>query len=174
MFCYLVSLILLAFILLISCLFKIIQVSFRAAPYWFCYLNLDARNLNNEHESFGVIPSSVGHEDTSLAVDDTFLIVQRSTLIVSRFYNELFDKPKTEFLTELSGACDVAELRFVQDIMYSIVKKRTASGHLGPLVERKSGDLKEKLLKDVYSLYLFGEGTIASLPKKCLRPTQNS
>ena len=80
-----------------------------------------------------------------------------------------FDKPITEFLAELSRTCDVAELRFVRDIMYSIVKRRTASGHLGPLVERKSGDLKEKLLKDVYILHLFGEGTITSPPKNMLK-----
>ena len=59
------------------------------------------------------ISSSVGHEGTSLAADNTFLVIQRSTLIVSRTYNELFDKLKTEFLAELSGACDVAGLRFV-------------------------------------------------------------
>ena len=66
-----------------------------------------AGNSNNEHESLHVTASSVGHEDKSLAVDDTFLIVQRSTLVVSRIYNELFDKPKTKFLAELSCACDV-------------------------------------------------------------------
>ena len=76
-----------------------------------------AGNSNIENENLGVIASSVGHEDTSLAVDDTFLVVQRSTLIVSTICNELVDKPKTEFLAELSGACDVAELRFVRDIM---------------------------------------------------------
>ena len=53
--------------------------------------------------------------------------------------------------------------------MYSIIKRRTASGHLGPLVERKSGNLKDKLLKDVSNLYLFGEGTITSLPKNMLK-----
>ena len=90
-----------------------------------------AGNSNNEHENLGIIASSVGHEGTTLAVEDTFLIVQRSTLIVSRIHNELFDKPKTEFLDELSGACDIAELRFLRDIMYSIVKRRTASDHLG-------------------------------------------
>ena len=58
--------------------------------------------------------------------------------------------------------------------MYSTVKRRIASGHLGPLVERKSGDLKEKLLKDVYNLYLFGEGTITSLPKNMLKTDTNS
>ena len=102
-----------------------------------------AGNSNNEHESSCVTAGAVGHEDTSLAVDDTFLIVQRSALIVSGICNELFDKPKTEFLAELSGPCNVAELRFVRDIMYSTVKRRTASGHLGPSVERKPGDLKE-------------------------------
>ena len=132
-------------------------------------MNLDGGKSNNEHESLGVTASSVGHEDTGLAVDDTFLIVQRSSLIESRICNGLFDKPKTEFLAELSGACDVAELRFVRDIIYSTVKRRTASGHLGPLVERKSGDSKEKLLKDVYNLYLFGEGTITSLPNDMLK-----
>ena len=34
----------------------------------------------------------------------------------------------------------------------------------GPLVERKSGDLKEKLLKDVYNLYLFGDSFCESYP----------
>ena len=53
--------------------------------------------------------------------------------------------------------------------MYSIIKRRTASGHLGPLVERKSGDLKEKLLKDVYNLCLFGKRTTASLPENMLK-----
>ena len=53
-------------------------------------------------------------------------------------------------------------------MMYSVIKRRTASGHLGPLVERKSGDLKDKLLKDIYNLYLFGEGTINSLPKNMI------
>ena len=42
--------------------------------------------------------------------------------------------------------------------MYCTVKRRTASG-----------DLKEKLLKDIYNLYLFGEGTITSLPKNMLK-----
>ena len=72
-----------------------------------------AGNSNNEHESLGVTVSPVGHEDTSLAVDDTILIVQRSTRIVSRICNELFDNPRTKSLAELSGACDVAELRSV-------------------------------------------------------------
>ena len=34
-------------------------------------------NSNNEHENLGVIASSVGHENASLAVDDTFIIVPK-------------------------------------------------------------------------------------------------
>ena len=48
--------------------------------------------------------------------------------------------------------------------MYSVIKRRTASGQLGPLVERKSGDLK-----DIYNFYLFGEGTINSFPKNMIK-----
>ena len=56
----------------------------------------------------------------------------------------------TSWLSSLA-LCGIAELKFVRDMMYSVVKRRTASGQLGPLVERKSGDLK-----DIYDLYLFG------------------
>ena len=72
-----------------------------------------AGNSNNVHESLEVIATSLGHEDKSLALDDMFLIVQMSIMTVSRIYNQLFEKPKSDFLAELSGACDIAELRFV-------------------------------------------------------------
>ena len=69
-----------------------------------------AGNLNNVHESSKVNAASLGREDTTLALDDMFPIVQRSTMTVSRIYNELFEKPKSDFLAELSGTCDIAEL----------------------------------------------------------------
>ena len=131
-----------------------------------------AGNSNNVHKSSEVNATSLGREDTSLALDDMFLIVQRSTMTVSRIHDELFEKPKSDFLAELSGTCDIAELKFVRDMMYSVInviKRRAASGQLGPLVERKSGDQKDKLLKDIYNLYLFGEGTINSLPKNMIK-----
>ena len=98
-----------------------------------------------------------------------FLIVQRSTMTLSRIYNERYENLTSDFLAEFSGACIIAELRFVSDMMYSVVKRRTTSGQVGPLVERKSGDLKDKLPKDIYNLYLFGEGTINSLPKNMIK-----
>ena len=132
-----------------------------------------AGNSNNVHESSEVNTASLGLEDTTLALDYMFLIVQRLTMTVSKIYDELFEKPKSGFLAELSGTYDIAELKFAGDMMYSVVKRGTASGQLGPLVERKSGDLKDKLLKDIYNLYLFGEGTITSLPKNMIKWTQN-
>ena len=51
-------------------------------------------------------------------------------------------------------------------MMYPIIRRPTSAGQLGLLVDRNSGDnLKDKLIKDIYSLYLFGEGSITTLPK---------
>ena len=51
-------------------------------------------------------------------------------------------------------------------MMYPMIGRRTSAGQLGLLVDRKSGDiLKDKLIKDIYNLYLFGEGSITALPK---------
>ena len=67
----------------------------------------------------------------------------------------------------------VTELRHVRDtgdMMYPMVKRRTSAGQLGQLVDRKSGDhLKDKLIKDIYNLYLFGQGSISALPKHMLK-----
>ena len=41
---------------------------------------------------------------------------------------------------------------------------------VGPLVERKGGsNLQDNLLKDVYNLYSFGDGSIQSLPKNMIK-----
>ena len=90
-------------------------------------------------------------------------------MTVSRICNELFEKPKSDFLAELYGARDIAELKFVRDMMYSADKRQTKTGQLGPSVERKSDDLKDKLLKDIYNPYLFDEGTINSLLKNTIK-----
>ena len=51
-------------------------------------------------------------------------------------------------------------------MMYPMIRRHTSAGQLGLLVGRKSGDnLKDKLIKDIYSLYLFGEGSITAVPK---------
>ena len=106
----------------------------------------------------------------SIDCDDTFLVLQRSISTLHRIYNEHFDKSRSEFMAHLADSCDVIELRYIRDMMFSIIKRRTKSNQLAPLVERKSGDhLKDKLIKDIYNLYCFGEGSLSSLPKHMLK-----
>ena len=82
-----------------------------------------AGNSNNEHESLSVTASSVGHEEIQVWLSMMhFSSFKGRPLSSAEFIANFFDKPKTEFLAELSGACDVAEARFVCDIMYSTVK----------------------------------------------------
>ena len=99
--------------------------------------------------------------------DDIFLTLQRSTAAVFKIYNEYFAMPKNDFITGLSDLCCIPELRYVRDILYAIVKRKLNVNNLGQLTERRSGtNLKDNLVKDVYSLYSFGEGSLHSLPKK--------
>ena len=99
-----------------------------------------------------------------------FLVVQRSTITMYKIYNELFGKTRAEFISHLSESCDVTELRYVREMLYTVIKRRTSSNQLGLLVERKSGEnLKDKIVKDIYNLYCFGEGPLSSLPKQMMK-----
>ena len=76
---------------------------------------------------------------------------------------------RISYLT-LSESCDVNELRYVRDILYAMIKRRTGSNQPGPQVERKSGkNLKDKTVKDIYNLYCFGEESLSSLPKQMMK-----
>ena len=51
-----------------------------------------------------------------------------------------------------------------------MLKRRTGSNQLGPLIERKSGEnLNYKMVKDIYNLYCFGEGSLSSLPRQMMK-----
>ena len=67
-------------------------------------------------------------------IGDIFLTIQRSTTIASKIYNEFFAMPKADFLTALSDYSDVHDLRYVRDIMVSIVKRKTKRA-----IDRSSG-----------------------------------
>ena len=87
-----------------------------------------------------------------------------------KIYNELFGKTRADFISHLSESCDVTELRYVRDMLYTVIKKKTGSNQLGPLAERKSGEnFKDKIVKDIYNLYCFGEGSLSSLPKQMMK-----
>ena len=114
--------------------------------------------------------TSTGVNTSSVILDDIFLVLQRSTFTMYKIYNELFGKTRADFISQLSESCDVTELRYVRDMLYTVIKRRTGSNQLGPLVERKSGEsLKDKLVKDIYNLYCFDEGSLSSLPKQMMR-----
>ena len=77
--------------------------------------------------------------------------------------------PCRELISCLSECCNCYELRYVRDMMVSIVKRKVKQS-VGPLVERKGGsNLKDNILKDVYNLYSFGEGSVQSLPKNMIK-----
>ena len=64
---------------------------------------------------------------------------------------------------------DIKELRYVHDLVVSVVRRRLKQA-LGPLVERKSGaNVKENLLKDIYNIYSLREGSVQSLPKNIIK-----
>ena len=97
--------------------------------------------------------------------DDDFLVIQRATNAASIIYNDLLSYSRSEFINYLSVNYDIKELRYVRDLVVSVVRRRLKQA-LGPLVERKSGaNVKENLLKDIYNIYSLGEGSIQSLPK---------
>ena len=102
--------------------------------------------------------------------DDIFLTLQRSTAAVFKIYNEYLAMTKNDFITGLSDLCCIAELRYVRDILYAVVKRKLNVNNLGQLTERRSGtNVKDNLVKDVYNLYSFGEGSLHSLPKSMFK-----
>ena len=101
--------------------------------------------------------------------DDDFLVIQRATNAVSIIYNDLFSYSRSEFINYLSENYDIKELRYVRELVVSVVRRRLKQA-LGPLVERKSdANVKENLLKDIYNIYSLGEGSIQSLPKNMIK-----
>ena len=98
--------------------------------------------------------------------DDDFLVIQRATNAVSIIYNDLFSYSRSDFINYLSENYDIKELRYVRDLVVSVVRRRLKQA-LGPLVERKSGaNVKEK---DIYNIYSLGEGSIQRLPKNMIK-----
>ena len=73
--------------------------------------------------------------------------------------------PKADFVTKYTEQYDEHCLRFMRDILYSIVERR--KGVLLPnLAERKQSDgIKDKLVRDLYDIFTYGEGVRGSLPK---------
>ena len=73
--------------------------------------------------------------------DDIVLTLERSTAAVFKIYNKYFAMPKNDFITGLSDSCCISELRYVQDMLYAIVKRKLNVNNLGQPTERRSGTM---------------------------------
>ena len=148
----------------------------RSCPEWshirFLPLLEMAVSSNAEVDMDSSSTSSASTQDNSNNVnsDDAFLKIQRAAITVCKIYNDYFALARADFISSLLECCNCYELRYICDMMVSIVKRKTKQS-IGPLVEcRGASNLKkENLLKDIYNLYSFGEGSIQSLPKNIIK-----
>ena len=89
---------------------------------------------------------------------------------MGKICNDLFANSRSDFISELSELCCVAELRYVRDMVFCIVKRKFGQSNLGSLIQRRSGaNVKDNLLKDIYNLFSLGEKSIDALPKNMIR-----
>ena len=73
--------------------------------------------------------------------------------------------PKADFVTKYTEQYDEHCLRFMRDILYSIVKHRKGVLLLNLAERTQSDGIKDKLVKDLYHIFTYGEGARESLPK---------
>ena len=139
-------------------------------PYWIPLFEMaGTSNVKADLDSSSTFSAFTQDESSNGSSDDTFLAIQRATSTVGKIYNEFFALSRADFFSCLSECCNCYELRYVRDMMVSIVKRKVKQS-VGPLVERKGGsNLKDNLLKDVYNLHSFGEGSVQSLPKNMIK-----
>ena len=69
--------------------------------------------------------------------DDILLTIQRAAFAVSKNYNDLFAKSRADFVSELSELCCTSELRFVRDMLATVVKRKLGQRNIGNLIERR-------------------------------------
>ena len=103
---------------------------------------------------------------------DIFLSIKNATEAINYIYEELFCKPRAEFMSLLNAKADVLELRYVRDMLFAITKRKKGLSTNIQIVEHKNSPadgLKDKLIKDVYDIYAFSEGSVKSLPKNLLK-----
>ena len=123
-------------------------------------------NVAADLDSSSTFSESSQDESSNGSSDDNFLAIQRATSTVGKIYNDFFALSRADFFSCLSEYCNCYELRYVRDMMVSIVKRKVKQS-VRPLVEHKgSSNLKDNLLKDVYNLYSFEEDSIQRLLKK--------
>ena len=130
-----------------------------------------AGNSNTDESVTGPVADPVLSDNQAAeTTNDIVDVLQKSTATVSKIYSVLFSKSKAEFMQDLSENNNAAELRYVRDMMFVIMKRRKPSTQYGNLVERRATEnIKDTLLKDIYSIFCYGEGSTNSLPKNLFK-----
>ena len=109
-----------------------------------------------------------GSPDDTSVLDDTFMILQRATTIVKNIYFDYYALPKADFLQNVEGLSNEMELCYARDMIHSIFKRRKRFS--GQLAERKKCDgVRDKLSKDICTLFSYGKGSLPAIPKNMLR-----
>ena len=87
---------------------------------------------------------------------------------MKNIYFDYYALSKADFLKNVEGLGNEMELRYARDMIHSIVKRHKRFS--GQLAERKKCDgIKDKLSKDIYTLFSYGEGSLPAIPKNMLR-----
>ena len=69
-----------------------------------------------------------------------FLTLQSATKIVKLIFYDLSDLPKAEFIQHMFDQGGISELKYVRDMIFSIVKRRHNIPNAGILTNRIHGD----------------------------------
>ena len=157
-----------------NCGIKLTDCSIDLAGVGHAILNLVAGMAENPISegdfSTSSLTSSTGVNTSSVILDDIFLVLQRSRLTMCKIYNELFGKTTADFISHLSKSCDVTELRYVRDMLYTVIKKKNwfqpawSSGR-----EKICREFEGQMVEYIYNLYCFGEGSLSSLPEQMMK-----
>ena len=130
-----------------------------------------AGNSNTDESVTGSIADPVlSDHQAAETTNDIVDALQKSTATVSKIYSVLLSRSKAEFMQDLSENNNVAELKYVRDMMCVIIRRRKPSTQYGNSVERRATDnIKDTLMKDIYFTFCYGEGLINSLPKNLFK-----
>ena len=116
------------------------------------------------------LPSTSSQDNVKSSLD-ILSTIQRATKLVVKIYHELFSLSKNDFIIALHNLGSIHELRHVRDMIFATLRRRHNLSKAGHLINRTNSDnLKEKLIKDIYTLFAPGEGTVKSMPKSLLKP----
>ena len=78
---------------------------------------------------------------------------------------------KNDFIEVLHDLGSIHELRYVRDMIFATVRRRHNLSKAGHIINRTNSDnLNKKLIKDIYTLFAFDEGTGKSMPTSLLKP----